>query len=368
VPTSVAVWRNIGVMRGIGIVLVALNHASMGAFGVLRETPQLVGLSAIQVVVEVLAKSLTPVCLPLFLCASGFFTVRFSSTWTLAAGNARRILQRYLLWSIPGFVVVVGLENHPLDWNDTLSTFVGGGPWPTYWFLILLVQLSLLAPLLARLVARAPGLALGLAILLQVGAIAVAAQAAMGHPVLPSHLVILHLHFFIGGMLLSARGTRLVALVAAHRTLVGVLVAVLGVAACAESVWLGGVFGDGGPGSFVYAGERISLQLFAVALILFIAALLSSTAPWHKALDWVGLRSLAVLLMMDPAVRLTTAALWHVDQIVFGVVRQDALPPAWMMNVALVPVLFMVAIGVPTVTFHLIETRLGKGVRAFLFA
>ena len=366
--TSVAVWRNIGVMRGIGIVLVALNHASMGAFGVLRETPQVAGLSAIQVVVEVLAKSLTPVCLPLFLCASGFFTWRFSSTWTLAAGNARRILQRYLLWSIPGFVVVVGLENHPLDWNDTLSTFVGGGPWPTYWFLILLVQLSLLAPLLARLVAAAPGLALGLALLLQVVAVGVASLAASGNPVLPSHLVILHLHFFIAGMLLSARGTAVVAWVAAHRPVAGVVVAVLGVASCAESVWLGGVFGDGSPASFVYAGERVSLQLLAIAMVLFIAALPSSTAAWHKALEWVGLRSLAVLLMMDPAVRLTTAALWHVDQLVFGVVRQDAVPPDWMMNVALVPVLFVVAIGVPTMTFHLIETRLGKGVRAFLFA
>ena len=355
-------------MRGIGIVLVALNHASMGAFGVLREAPKVVGLSAIQVVVEVLAKSLTPVCLPLFLCASGFFTYRFSSTWTLAAGNARRILQRYLLWSIPGFVVVLALANHPLDWNDTLSTFVGGGPWPTYWFLILLVQLSLLAPLLAKLVARAPGLALGLAILLQVGAIAVASLAAMGHAVLPSHLVVLHLHFFLAGMLLSARGASLVTWVVAHRPLVGVLLTVLGLASCAESVWLGDVFGDGSPGSFVYAGERVSLQLFAVVLILFIAALPSSTGPWHKALDWVGLRSLAVLLMMDPAVRLTTAALWHVDQILFGVVRQDAVPPAWMLNVALVPVLFVVAIGVPIATFHVIDTRLGKGVRAFMFA
>ena len=37
--TPVTAWKNIGVMRGIGIAMVVLNHASMGAFGVLRASP-----------------------------------------------------------------------------------------------------------------------------------------------------------------------------------------------------------------------------------------------------------------------------------------------------------------------------------------
>ena len=148
--------------------------------------------------------------------------------------------------------------------------------------------------------------------------------------------------------------------------------AVVGVAAaissCVESIWLGGLLGDGSPGSYVYAGERVSLQVFALVAIVLIAAMPASTGRLHKILDWIGMRSLAVLLLMDPAVRLTTAVLWHVDQLVFGVVRADAVPPAWMTNVALVPVLFVVALGVPVATYHLVEVRFGAKVRTFLFA
>jgi surface polysaccharide O-acyltransferase-like enzyme len=365
--SSVAVWRNIGVMRGVGIALVALNHAAMGAFGVLHQAPPPSGPTTLQVVVEVITRGLTPVCLPLFLFASGYFTLRFSSTWSLALANARRILLRFLLWSIPGLVVVEALAHHPLDWRETVWTFVGG-PWPTYWFLLLLVQLSLLAPWLVRLVKEAPALALSVALALELGSIVVAGFAASGHPVVPSHFVLWHVPAFVAGMWLSAHGTALVDFVSRHRVGFGVVGVAAALLSCAESVWLGGIVGDGGPGSYVYAGERVSLQVFAVVTILLLAAMPPSVGRVHKVFDWIGMRSLAVLLVMYPTVRLTTAALWHVDQLVFGVVRDNAVPPAWLTNVALVPVLFVVALGVPVAVYHLVETRLGPRVRTFLFA
>jgi hypothetical protein len=156
--------------------------------------------------------------------------------------------------------------------------------------------------------------------------------------------------------------------VSRHRVGFGVVGVAAALLSCAESVWLGGIVGDGGPGSYVYAGERVSLQVFAVVTILLLAAMPPSVGRVHKVFDWIGMRSLAVLLVMDPTVRLTTAALWHVDQLVFGVVRDNAVPPAWLTNVALVPVLFVVALGVPVAVYHLVETRLGPRVRTFLFA
>lgn len=61
--SSVAIWRNI---------LVALSRATMGAFGVLHEAPPPSGPTTLQVIVELIARGLTPVCLPLFLCAAGY--------------------------------------------------------------------------------------------------------------------------------------------------------------------------------------------------------------------------------------------------------------------------------------------------------
>jgi hypothetical protein len=203
---------------------------------------------------------------------------------------------------------------------------------------------------------------------LEAASIVVAGFAAGGQPVVSSHFVLLHLPWFIVGLWLSAHGTPLVAFTSQHRAAVVVVGVAAAVSSCAESVWLGGLVGDGGPDSLVYAGERVSLQVFALATILSIAAMPASTGRWHKTFDWIGMRSLAVLLVMDPAVRLTTAALWHVDQLVFGVVRNDSIPPAWLTSVWLVPVLFVVALGVPVGVYHVVDTRLGARVRAILFA
>jgi surface polysaccharide O-acyltransferase-like enzyme len=366
--TPVTAWKNIGVMRGIGIAMVVLNHASMGAFGVLRASPVQQPVSSLAVLVELLVKGLTPACLPVFLFASGYFTGRFSSTWKAASSNAWRIVQGYCLWSIPSFAILVALGDRVVD-RDVVRSFVVGGPWPSYWFLILLVQLSLVAPVIARGITAWPRAAVAVVIVVQCGATAAGYAAAAGAPVVPNHAVVMHLHFFAGGMIFSSRASSLVPFIIAHRAAIAVIVCVLAGVSCAESVWLGHVLGDGSPASWVYGGERLSLQSFAVAFIAWLVTLPSSTMTrWRTSLDWIGLRSLAVLLMMDPCVSWSTRIMWHFEDIMFGSQRSVSLPPEWMMSVGLLPVLFVVGLGVPIATFQLVELGFGKRVRAFLFS
>ena len=365
--TPVTAWKNISVMRGIGIAMVVLNHASMGAFGVLRASPLQQPVSSLAVLVELLVKGLTPACLPIFLFASGYVTGRFSSTWKAASSNAWRVVQGYLLWSIPSFAILVALGDRVVD-RDLVSSFVVGGPWPSYWFLILLVQLSLLAPFIARGVTAWPRAAMAVVVLLQFGVAAAGYAAATGESVVPDHAVVMHLHFFAGGMIFSSRASTLVPFIIAHRAAIAVVAGVLAGASCAESVWLGHVVGDGSSASWVYGGERLSLQYFAVAFIAWLVTLPSSTTRWRTSLDWIGLRSLAVLLMMDPCVSWSTRIMWHFEQIMLGSQRSVSLPPEWMMGVGLLPVLFVVGLGVPIATFQLVELGFGKRVRAFFFS
>lgn len=355
-------------MRGLGIALVALNHAAVAAFAVMRVLPEGERLSWFEEAVELLAKSLSPACLPTFLFASGYFTYRFSANWKAASATALRIFLRYLLWAIPSFALIIAIGDQPFRWKDTLVSFVGGGPWPSYWFLILLIQLSLVAPWVAKGVKARPNTAIWLCILLQVAATAAEYVTTAGHAILPSaHLAIVNLPFFTFGMIFSARASTFVPWLVARRGLLSVLVLLSAAASCAESVWLGRVFGDGTSATYIYNAERVSILLFALSSICWLVTLPAKQSKVRELLDWVGLRSVAVLLMMDMCIRVAVSGLWHVERIAFGSTRPSSVPPPWMQNVGLLVVLGAVSLVVPVLTYHLVETRIGKRARSFLF-
>jgi len=367
-PKPVTAWKNIGVMRGLGIALVALNHAAVAAFSVMRLMPEGSHLSGLEETVELVAKSLTPACLPIFLFSSGYFTFRFSANWKAASSTAVRILLRYLLWAIPSFALFFAIGDGVIHWKDTLFSFLSGGPWPSYWFLVLLIQLSLVAPWVANGVKSYPNAAIWLCIVFESVASIEGYLASAGHSILPSaHLIIVHLPAFAFGMIFSARSVSLLPWLVKHRRAFGVVALLSAAASCAESVWLGHIFGDGTSATYVYNAERVTTLVFALSAIFWLVTLPAQKSRVRETLDWIGLRSVAVLLMMDMCIRVAISGLWHLERIAFGSARPAAVPPPWMQNVGLLLVVFAAALLVPVLAFHVIETRLGKRARSFLF-
>ncbi len=136
--------------------LVVLNHATAGS-GILIESAsnQPVHHRLGDVIVELLLRNLTPVCLPSFLFASGYFMFRFQSTWKSALAAARAIAVRYLIWAIAGYAVLSVIRRE-LNVRQILVGLLTEGPFSAYWFLLLFIQFALLAPWLGALVRRTP--------------------------------------------------------------------------------------------------------------------------------------------------------------------------------------------------------------------
>jgi len=362
------VWKNIARLRGVAIALVVLNHATMETTGLIRGHLKGAGtFRQSDIWIEVILRTFTPVCLPMFLFAIGYFTFRFQKNWRSALASARATTIRYLLWAIPSYGILALLHRavHP---DEVLWGLFLGGPFPTYWFLVLLIQFSLVAPLLSRLVITWPVIALATAVLAQCMASAMCYMGADGIPVLNnSHSLLHNLPFLLLGMLASSRGDTVVAMLAPRRRWLFLGAGAFFVVTCAETLWLGPRQDDGTITSYVYDVDKVSFVSFALCTL---GAFFTATPEqsWiRNKLDWLGVRSLALLLLVDPCIDAMLRLLWHADGLAHLSLTHSATPPVWMQGTWAVLPLFLVGLLAPLAAVEVTERRLGKRTKKFIF-
>jgi surface polysaccharide O-acyltransferase-like enzyme len=361
-------WKNISVLRGAAMFLVELNQATAGSGILIQSASNQPGHHRLgDVIVELLLRNLTPVCLPSFLFASGYFMFRFQSTWKSALAAARAIAMRYLIWAIAGYAVL-SIIRHELNARQILVGLLTVGPFSAYWFLLLFIQFALLAPWLGALVRRAPRTTLAGLVFVQLLVSYLCYRNANDLPgLVGSHSAFQNCPFFLLGMSFSAHADELMRTLQPWRKYSTLAACGLFGMTCAESVVLGHLFGDGTPGTYDYSGTRISFVLFSTVTIALVLTSHSNPNKLRVRLDYLGTRSLALLLLVDPTMFTMLIGLWHSNRLLgLAPVSITAAPP-WVRGTwSIVPLLLTGLFG-PLLALGIVERLFGKRVKNFLF-
>lgn len=155
--------RRLSYLSGLAILGVVLFHAAgMGFVAMFAWAPRHEPAGGSQPVggipyylLRVLEQS-TVVAVPAFLCVSGFFIAmasgreRHTMAWQAVANRIRYLLIPYLLWSLAASALRM-FEGRRYSLSDILVDLAVGRANPVYYFIPLVIQLYLLAPLMAPL-------------------------------------------------------------------------------------------------------------------------------------------------------------------------------------------------------------------------
>lgn len=356
---KVIVWKNVGVLRGLAICMVVLNHSvrnlsslylhGAGSYDPLRDPINTLWIVGLRV--------LTPFCVPAFVFASAFLSHRFVRTTKQAKQSAWSVARYYLIWSLPMFAIIA-IYRGSFDPRAFVFDFVNGGPPTAYWFLVLMVQLLLVFILLRSLVQR-------FARWLFAGMVALQIMVWVAHyagwiayvPIEWMFLVrpILVLPVFILGMLASEYSARVVAFFEPRRRLLVYGAVFTGLLSFAESWWLAS------RGHWALdqvnhacAEERMPATIFALFVIAAVLARKSGNNPRARWFNQVGMASFGIFLMVDIFHKVLLAVAWRAS---------NHLESAHLFVFVLVPVFFVVGIWGPMNVMKLGARLLGPRVK-----
>jgi surface polysaccharide O-acyltransferase-like enzyme len=363
-------WKNIGVLRGVAMFLVVFQHSTHWVFSIRRITLETQPMSALEGLVEVIGRGLSPVAMPAFLFVTGYFVARFSASRPAAWTAARRMAVRYTFWTIPGFAFFA-LRDHRFDVQEALYAFVTGGPFISYWFFPLIVALLLAAPALVRACERWPRAMLGLGVAIQAAlviAFYVEMHTGWSSRFLFNHAPYMRLPFFLYGVLFSRRADPILAALGRHRRVLGATVAALAAATVAEAIVIGSTARDGSPaawGEVTFNFDGIFLHLLQVAFVAWLISVPSRDTRFRAAAQDVGLHSMAILLLSDAVLIVFMTGLWQAGYL-FGPLQPE-IPPTYMLSAWWLPLMAAAGVLVPVLVQRGAERVVGKRVGNLLF-
>ena len=305
---------------------------------------------------------------PAFLFATGFFVAyahrgKADMSWKLVGSRLKALLIPYLIWSV---VILIGaaLQGQVYSPAEYARRLLLGEAVPAYFYIVVLCQLYLLAPLLVPL-ARNHGKALLLVsagVLLAVIAVFYwkLGVALGGHQstvvdvalsLVPGLSIARWLFFFVGGLVAGYSLPPLKAWLAKHRrALVVIAVLSLPLAVC-ETEWIYRVTDlDWRPGIFTLTGS-----LYAVSSILAFLSFEGMPAPCAKALSILGGATFGIYLLHTTVLEVAARAIQKYGPQIL----------AW-------PVLFQllltaVAVGLPLLAMRALQKSPAKPVYRYLF-
>jgi surface polysaccharide O-acyltransferase-like enzyme len=368
VSTLPSVVRNVPVIRGAAIAAVILDHSvefTLAVSGVLAAPPP--DWPRSEMLAALAVRSLAPQCVAAFFFAAGFFAFRFTSGWPAARTGARSIALRYALWAIPGYAYVAWVQRG-VDWKGMAVSFLTAGPYyGTYWFLVVLFQLTLLAPLLARLVRRSTAWAIALCVVAQAITTALSYWEVAHGDVANSRVVLARIPFFLAGMLVSAHADTVVRAVLPHRTWIGWFALAAQGLMVAEAVLVGRWLGDGAPRTWDLGMDRLSMVIGDVAVIAWAITLPAREGRVRALLTRLGVGSLAIFLAGDLFYTVGHRLLWHLGVWAGLPKPPPGAVPVFLHSVWLAPIFVALCLIGPLAAAAAVERLLGKPARRFIF-
>ncbi len=372
---SVPLWKTISPLRGIAMCLVIANHAIQAASAAYASThATLSPYDAPAVFAPVwLVRGVTPVCLVLFMFASGFMAFRFFTSAQSAWSGAGQLLRKYVFWSLV-FYAVQGLQHRSHDLRALLPGLVRGDVEPAYWFLTALLMLYVAAPACIALVKTRPRLAFGLALALQLASWLKFYLYEQGNVVLSMAEALLvrpyrFLPAFMLGMLASHEAARLASWLHTWRRSLIVFTGFALLGSFAEAFLLGARAGfKVGAMTAMYATERVSLIVLAFACTGVLLGTDFGRSRVSRFLTDLGNASLGVMLLMDVSIAAAVTCVWQVPRFVWpaaaSAYAQHQLPSVLIEGAAwLAPIFFVAGLGGPLVIMELGRRLLGQRVR-----
>jgi len=182
-----------------------------------------------------------------------------------------------------------------------------------------------------------------------------------------SHLMFQHCPFFLLGMLFSAHADELMRTLQIRRKYLTLAACGLFGMTCAESVAFGHLFANGTPGAYDYSGARISFVLFSAVTIALVLTSASNPSKLRVRLDYLGTRSLALLLLVDPTMFTMLIGLWHSNRLLGLAAGSTGAAPPWVRGTWSIVPLFLTGLFGPLLALGMVERLFGKRVKNLLF-
>jgi len=336
---AITVWKNISVLRGFAMLLVVLAHSAHLSTGIYYG--RLKNFSPSQFPFEFLfttvIQSLVPICLPLFIFASGFTVYQMFKNFKAIRSMAFQILRKYLIWAIPLYFLI-SLKQGTFDIQYILCGLIKGGPMAAYWFLVLIIVIYLTSPIWINLVKGHPRVAIILSILVQcLQWLRFYYDPQWVLPGVVENIIVRPLLFtppFVAGMFLASRVKEFLTFLKEKRTLLKFLTACSAFLCIVESILWGYVSDwDNRSLQMGFSTERLTLTLFFACTVLLLVSMESKKTIERKWLSDVGMASLGILFMMDICLRIFSFLLWHVPHWICNsnlTAFHHSTPPLWL--------------------------------------
>jgi hypothetical protein len=370
-----AIWKSISPLRGAAMLLVVANHAiqATGAAYVAARHTVAPEQAPVAFATLSLLRGLTPACLLAFVFASGFSAYRFMRVPKQARAAAGQLLRKYLAWSL-ALGALGMLAQRRFDGPLVLRDLALGSTMPAYWFLTLLIPLTMLAPWLARVVERRPRLTLAAALILQLASFGLfyGFEPVGFQPSFWMLLLVRPLRFlpaFLAGMLVSRDAEAATRWLAAQRRWLLTGAGLAALACLGEATLMGRAAGYSvAAATRMYATERVSLFAFATLTIATVLAHGLGGKAIQAWLTSVGNASLGILFLMDVCMMACVVGAWQLPRFIWepaalAFARHEL--PAAIRDHALwfTPVLFAVGLWGPLQIMERVRARLGNRAR-----
>jgi len=352
-------WKIISVMRGLAIMLVVLNHASVSMMvyynnindskAVIENIPYMC--------VTLFLRNLTPICVPCFLTAAGFFAAKFIINFHSAKVASIKIGMRYVAWSF-AVLSFLALKNKNFSVNDLICDLLFGRALPGYWFLVLLMQLYLLTPVLLKL-AETIYLGFITVSIIQVF-VSLLYYLDLDGKVFKfmenSPLFCNHLTFYYLGLFLSKNSEKCSLIIYKKRNLFLVWALFMLIFSIVESYLMGRKFCWDMSKCNIFAGQRFPQIFYCFFGIMYFFSAKFPKLKVIDAVECIGRYSLGILLMMD-IFRYATY------RILIKLADAD-----WEFNYLVsLTVFFVAGIFFPLMVVKIVEICLGKKIKLLLF-
>jgi hypothetical protein len=310
------IWKNVGVLRGIAITMVVVNHtvrnlSSLYVYHNGNVDPRQDFFNTAWIVT---LRVLTPFCVPAFIFSTAFFSHRFLRSTKQARKSALTLTRHYLVWSIPLFIALA-LFRGSFDAKATFIQFINGGPPTAYWFIIVILQLLLVFPILSSLATdHSRGLfaaMIGLQLIVWTGhytGLIARVPTEYAFIIRP----VLFMPIFIAGLLVGKYSKQVLGFFEPRRKwlVLGLVVSFIWsfaetwVLASAENWSLVGL-------TQAVAEERVPATLFALFVIAGVLTRKSHETPRSRWFTALGMASFGIFLMVDIFLRIGLSLVWR---------------------------------------------------------
>lgn len=313
----------------------------------------------------IVIRKLAVFSVPTFLFFSGFF-VAYSArgsqplqNWKITKLRVTSLVVPYIIWSAVVFITDT-FQGNVLPLSKYVVRLIYGGAIPEYYFVPLLIQFYLLAPLIIPFAREKGKLALLLAILLQTATASLAyLDLFLGGPVLnPIVKILSHWSFFplwsfyfISGIVCSFQFKKLKGWLVRYKWILLSSTILMGCLAIIEAGYISNATGQ----NWYDSPLTIPSSIYAISFIFSFLAFEKVSIPFSKTFYYLSNRTFGIYLIHS---RVLLLFVWMINLLLPWMVATQFL---------YLSVLFSVGLGVPLLIMSLVAKSPAKRYYRYLF-